>query len=91
MVHTFQEIIFPAINEERFFVLYSDKGSKLNTLVNIIICSLINKELFELTDESLDANIHLNMEFQYTLMLTSKKRLPIYKDTFYNFRERVKK
>ena len=88
--HTFQEIIFPAINEERFSVLYSDKGSRPNTPVNIIIGSLVIKELFDLTDERLIANIHLSMEFQYALRLTSEKRPPISKNTFCNFRERVR-
>src|SRR6056297_2197156 len=89
--HTFQKIIFPAINEERFAVLYSDKGSRPNTPVNIIISSLIIKELFDLTDERLVANIHLSMEFQYALRLTSEKRPPVSKNTFFNFRKRVRK
>jgi len=87
--HTFQEVIFPAIEEERFAVLYSDKGSRPNTPVNIIISSLVIKELFDLTDERLIANIHLSMEYQYALRLTSEERPPISKNTFSNFRERV--
>ena len=87
--HTFQEIIFPAIKEERFAVLYSDKGSRPNTPVNIIISCLVIKELFDLTDERLIANVHLSMEYQYALRLTSKERPPISKNTFSNFRDRV--
>ncbi len=87
--HTFQEIIFPAIEEERFALLYSDKGSRPNTPVNIIISCLVIKELFNLTDERLIANVHLSMEYQYALRLTSEKRPPISKNTFSNFRERV--
>ena len=83
--NTFQQIIFPAIKEERFSVLYSDKGSRPNTPVNIIISSLIIKEIFDLTDERLVANIHLSMEFQYALRLTSEKRPPVSKNTFFNF------
>lgn len=86
---TFQEIIFPAIDEERFAVLYSDKGSRPNTPVNIIISALVIKELFDLTDERLVANIHLSMEYQYALRLTSEERPPISKNTFNNFRKRV--
>jgi len=89
--NTFQQIIFPAIKEERFSVLYSDKGSRPNTPVNIIIGSLIIKELFNLTDERLVANIHLSMEFQYALRLTSETRPPVSKNTFFNFRKRVRK
>src|SRR6056297_3431526 len=86
---TFQEIIFPAIDEERFAVLYSNKGSRPNTPVNIIISALVIKELFDLTDERLVANIHLSMEYQYALRLTSEERPPVSKNTFSNFRERV--
>jgi hypothetical protein len=88
---TFQEVIFPAINEERFAVLYSDKGSRPNTPVNIIISALIIKELFDLNDERLVANIHLSMEYQYALRLTSEQRPPVSKNTFTNFRKRVNK
>ncbi len=47
---TFQEIIFPAINEDRFTVLYSDKPSRPNFPVNVIIGALVLKELFNLSD-----------------------------------------
>ena len=40
--YTFQDKIFPAINEDRFSVFYSDKGSRPNTPVNIIIGALIS-------------------------------------------------
>ena len=33
----FSEDIFPNIDEERFSVLYSDKGSRPNTPVNVIM------------------------------------------------------
>ena len=41
----FAEVVFPAINEDRFSVLYSDKSfSRPNTPVNIIVGALILKE-----------------------------------------------
>ncbi|WP_296561539.1 hypothetical protein [uncultured Acetobacterium sp.] len=43
------ELIFPAINEERFSVLYIDtKGSRPNNPVNAVVGSLILKELLRL-------------------------------------------
>ncbi len=39
----FADEIFPAINEERFSVLYSDKAPRPNTPVNVIIGALIIK------------------------------------------------
>lgn len=46
----FADGIFPAIDEERFSVLYSDKAPRPNTPVNVIIGALINKELFDYLD-----------------------------------------
>ena len=39
----FADEIFPAIDEKRFSVLYSDKASRPNTLVNVIVGALIIK------------------------------------------------
>ncbi|MGI6538718.1 MAG: hypothetical protein ACOX22_10535 [Caldicoprobacterales bacterium] len=44
----FADNIFPAIKEDDFAVLYSDVASRPNTPVNIIIGSLILKELLGL-------------------------------------------
>ena len=41
----FADEIFPAIDEKRFSVLYSDKASRPNTPVNVIVGALIIKEL----------------------------------------------
>ncbi|MEF9880431.1 MAG: DDE transposase, partial [Clostridia bacterium] len=67
----FAEIVFPAINEERFSVLYSDKASRPNTPVNAVIGSLILKEMFDLTDDELLASILCDLRFQYALHTTS--------------------
>ena len=50
----FADIVFPAINEERFSVLYSDNGaSRPNAPINVIIGALMLKELNGLTDDEL--------------------------------------
>lgn len=41
----FADEIFPAIDEKRFSGLYSDKASRPNTPVNVIVGALIIKEL----------------------------------------------
>ena len=51
------------LNEERFSILYSDKGSRPNTPVNIIIGALTLKHLFGLTDA--------NSKMKYSLMNSS--------------------
>ena len=86
----FAEIVFPAINEERFSVLYSDhKFSRNNTPVNIIIGALILKENLGLNDDELFASICCDIRFQYALHTTHLKDQPISDRTFSRFRERL--
>ena len=47
----FSEDVFPQIDEERFSVLYSDKASRPNTPVNVIVGALIIKELFAIQNK----------------------------------------
>ena len=47
----FADEIFPAIDEKRFSVLYSDKASRPNTPVNVVVGALIIKELFDYSDD----------------------------------------
>ena len=60
----FAEKIFPLINEENFSALYSDKASRPNTPVNVIVGSMVLEELMGLTDE----------EFMDSLMVASNIR-----------------
>ena len=86
----FADVIFPAINEKRFSVLYSDtKASRPNNPVNAVIGSLILKELFNLTDDELLASILCDIRFQYALNTTSFKDQPFSDRTFSRFRERL--
>lgn len=87
--HIFQEYIFPEINENRFEVLYSDKPSRPNSPVNVIIGALILKEIFQLTDAQLLEAIFFDDRFQYALRLTSEERPPVSFNTFTNFRNRI--
>ena len=86
----FADVIFPAINENRFSVLYSDtKASRPNNPVNAVVGSLILKELFTLTDDELLASILCDIRFQYALNTTSFKDQPFSDRTFSRFRERL--
>ena len=86
----FADIVFPAINEERFSVLYSDHAfSRSNTPVNIIIGALILKENLGLTDDELLASICCDIRFQYALHTTHLKDQPVSDRTFSRFRERL--
>lgn len=85
----FAEDVFPAIDEERFSVLYSsDSGSRPNTPVNVIIGALILKELFDLSDDEVVENLLLDPRFQYALHTTSFEEQPISDKTLTRFRQR---
>jgi len=84
----FADNIFPAIKEESFAVLYSDKASRPNTPVNIIISALILKELLGLTDDEIVESLMFDIRFQYALHTTSFKEQPLSDRTLSRFRER---
>jgi hypothetical protein len=84
----FAEILFPAIREEDFSILYSDKASRPNTPVNIIIGSLILKELVGLTDDEIVESLMFDIRFQYALHTTSFKEQPLSDRSLSRFRER---
>ena len=67
----FADEIFPAIDETRFCVLYSDKASRPNTPVNVIVGALIIKELFDYSDDEMVENLMLDFRIQYALHTTS--------------------
>ncbi len=84
----FADEIFPAIDEERFSVLYSDKVSRPNTPVNVIIGALIIKELFDYSDDEIVENLMLDLHLQYALHTTSYEEQPISDKTLSRFRKR---
>ena len=86
----FADIVFPAINEERFSVLYSsNSSSRPNNPVNVIIGALILKESMGLSDDEIFASICCDVRYQYALHTTSYEKQPISDRTFSRFRERL--
>lgn len=84
----FADEIFPAIDENRFCVLYSDTASGLNTPVNVIVGALIIKELFDYSDDEMVENLMLNFRLQYALHTTSFEEQPLSDKTLSCFRRR---
>lgn len=84
----FAEIVFPAINEDDFSILYSNKASRPNTPVNIIIGALIIKELQGITDDEVLESLMFDIRFQFALHTTSFKEQPLSDRTLSRFRER---
>jgi hypothetical protein len=87
--HVFRENVFPYINESRFSVLYSNKASRPNSPVNVLIGLLAIKEMNGLTDEELIGSIHFDIRYQYALQTENLERQPISINSFTNFRNRL--
>lgn len=87
--NSFAHDIFPAINEDRFSVLYSENSAtRPNTPVNVIIGSLILKELLVLTDDEVLGSVVCDMRFQYALHTTSFAEQPLSDRSISRFRSR---
>ena len=86
----FADIVFPAINEERFSVRYSENhAARPNTPVNFIVGSLMLKENNGLTDEELVESICCDVRYQYALHTTHLTERPVSERTFSHFHERL--
>ena len=70
----FADIIFPAIDEKPFAVLYCDNSaSRPNTPVNVIIGLLILKEYLGLTDDEVLESLLFDVRFQYACLLYTSR------------------
>lgn len=84
----FADRIFPKIDEEPFSVLYSDKASRPNTPVNVIIGALILKELRNQTDDEILESLLFDVRYQRALHTESFKEQPMSDTTLKRFRKR---
>jgi len=85
----FGDVIFPMINEEKFAALYCTDNGRPNTPINVVIGSIIIKELQRRTDEELVDDVILDIRYQYALPLTSHEEIPYSDRTPSRFRERL--
>lgn len=86
---TFAEEIFPYIDESPFAVLYSDKASRPNTPVNVMISALILKEVFQMDDDEILQSLLFDIRFQYAMNTTNFEEQPMSDKTLCRFRRRV--
>ena len=84
----FADEVFPTIDEERFRVLYSEKDSRPNTPVNILVGALVLKELFGLSDDEVVETLMFDHRFQYALHTTSFEEQPLSDKSLSRFRIR---
>lgn len=85
---TFSDKIFPVINEDIFSVLYSNKASRPNTPVNVIVGALILKETLGDSDDELVQALMFDIRYQYALHTTSFEEHPLSDRTLIRFRAR---
>lgn len=85
----FAETVFPAIDESIFSVLYSEKASRPNTPVNVIVGALILKEALGDTDDEIVEALMFDIRYQYALHTTSFEEQPLSDRTLSRFRARV--
>ena len=85
---TFADKVFPAIDENIFSALYSDKASRPNTPVNVIVGALILKEALGDTDDELVEALMFDIRYQYALHTTSFEEQPLSDKTLSRFRKR---
>lgn len=86
--NVFAEKIFPVIKEEDFSVLYSNKASRPNTPVNVIVGALILKEALGVTDDEMVQGLMFDIRYQYALHTTSFEEQPLSDRTLSRFRAR---
>lgn len=61
---TFADKVFPAIDENIFSVLYSEKASRPNTPVNVVVGALILKEALNVTDDEIVEAMAFDIRYQ---------------------------
>jgi hypothetical protein len=87
----FYEHIFCNIDESKFKDMYSDKYSRPNKPVNILVSLEIIKHLFNYTDEELIESFHTDLRAMYALGLEDPGEVCLAPRTLYYFREHLVK
>ena len=85
----FYKLIFCNIDENKFRFLYSDKASRPNAAVNILVSSLILKELNGLSFDELMASIQFDLRYKVALGLSSINEVPFVRTSLFNFQNRI--
>jgi len=85
----FYNQVFTKINEQRFAVLYSNKNSRPNAPVNILVGLFFLKELNRWTDEEMLSALYFDYRVQHALGITDFERQRLCINTVTNFRNRL--
>ena len=85
----FYNLILRNINENNFKPLYSEKASRPNVAVNILVSALILKELKGLSFDELMESVMFDLRFKVALGLVSIDEVPFSRGTLFNFQNRI--
>lgn len=85
----FFNLIFTNINESDYKVLFSEKGSRPNVAVNILIAALVLKERKSWSYDELIASIMFDMRTKVALGLRDIDTMPFSRATIFNFQNRL--
>jgi len=87
---TFYSELFCRIDETIFEPLYSKKGSRPNTPINVLVGAEVLKGWFGWSDEELCDQVNFNLQVRAALGITRLEEEPFELRTLYNFRARVR-
>ena len=85
----FYNLVLRNINENNFKPLYSEKASRPNVAVNILVSALILKELKGLSYDELMESVMFDLRFKVALGLIRIDEVPFSRGTLFNFQNRV--
>jgi len=85
----FYNLIFSNIDEDKFKPLYSEKASRPNVAVNILVSAMILKELKGISYNELMESMMFDMRFKVALGLVSIDEEPFSRATLFNFQNRI--
>jgi hypothetical protein len=85
----FHDLIFRNINENKFKPLYSEKASRPNVAVNVLVSALILKELRGISYDELMESVMLDIRYRAALGLLRIDEVPFSRGTLFNFQNRI--
>ena len=85
----FYNLILKNIKEDNFKPLFSKKASRPNVAVNILVSSLILKELKGISYDELMESVMFDLRFKVALGLDSIDEVPFSRGTLFNFQNRI--
>ena len=87
--YSFYQLIFRNIEEEKFAVLYSEKGSRPNAPVNVMVSAIILAHRRGWTIKEMLDQIDFNILTRAALGLNKMDDAPFCEATFFNFQNRL--